>query len=102
VDIDLGPGLGGNGSQDWADPIIGFRIRGEVNERLFLRLAMDVGGFGANSDMTYAIFTNLNYLFNETWSGIFGYRLLDIDYDKDDFIYDAKLDGLVFGLGYTF
>lgn len=102
VDVDLGPGVGGDRTQDWVDPVFGFRVRGDVNEKMFLRLAMDVGGFGANSDVTYALSTNLNYLFNDTWSGIFGYRLLDIDYDQGGFVYDAKQDGLLFGLGYSF
>ncbi len=102
IDVDLGPGLGGDGSQEWVDPIFGFRVRGKVNEKMFLQLYMDVGGFGVNSDFTYSMATNLNYLFNDTWSAIFGYRLLDIDYDKDGFLYDAKQDGLLFGLGYSF
>ena len=102
VAIDLGPGLGGEGSQDWVDPIIGFRVRGDVNEKVFLRLAMDVGGFGVNSDLTYAMAANINYQLTDTWTSIFGYRALDIDYDKGGFVFNDKQDGLVFGLGYTF
>ena len=88
--------------EDWIDPIVGFRITGTVSEKMFIRMGMDVGGFGVNSDFTYAVLTNLNYTFNDTYSAIFGYRMIDIEYDKNDFVFDAKMDGLVLGLGITF
>ena len=42
---------------------------------------MAVGGFGANSDILCSMATNVNYVFNDTWSAVFGYRLLDIGHD---------------------
>jgi hypothetical protein len=42
---------------------------------------------------------NFNYMFNDRYSLIFGYRLLDIEYDKDDFVFDVKMDGLLLGFG---
>lgn len=94
-----GPSVGGK--QEWIDPIVGFRMKGKVNERLFLRLHMEVGGFGVNSDLTYGMAANFNYIFNDRYSLVFGYRILDIEYDKDDFVFDAKMDGLLVGLGIT-
>ena len=93
---DVGPDLDGN--QNWIDPLLGFRMTGSVSERLFVRLAMELGGFGVNSDLTYGMAANFNYRFNDRFSLVFGYRVLDIDYDKDGFVFDAKLDGLLTGL----
>jgi len=102
TDVSLA-GAGTIGStEDWVDPIIGFRVRAQASEKLFIRLAMDVGGFGLNSDITYAFGSNLNYVFNDKYSAIFGYRMLDVDYDKGGFVFDAKMDGLLLGLGITF
>jgi hypothetical protein len=84
------------------DPIIGFRIRADATEKLFIRFGMDIGGFGVNSDFTYAFASNLNYVFNDRYSAIFGYRMLDVEYDKGGFLFDAKMDGLLLGLAITF
>jgi hypothetical protein len=37
--------------EEWVDPIIGFRIRADATEKLFIRFGMDIGGFGVNSDL---------------------------------------------------
>jgi hypothetical protein len=97
VSLAGGPSVGD--TQDWIDPIVGFRMKGQVSERIFLRLAMDIGGFGVNSDLTYGMAANFNYIFNDRYSLIFGYRLLDVEYDKDDFVFDVKMDGLLIGFG---
>ena len=53
---------------------------------------------GANSDVTYGMYTNVNYVFNDRYSALLGYRLLDIDYDKSGFVFDAKLDAVMWTL----
>ncbi len=92
-------GLSPDGNPNWIDPFLGFRMKGSVSERLFVRLGMEFGGYGVNSDLTYGLAANFNYVFNDRFSLVFGYRVLDIDYDKDDFVFDAKLDGLLAALG---
>jgi len=91
-------GLSPDANPNWIDPILGFRMKGSVSERVFVRLAMEFGGYGVNSDLTYGMAANFNYLFNDRFSLVFGYRMLDIDYDKDGFVFDAKMDGLLAGL----
>ena len=102
ADISVSGGPGTDKSESWADPIVGFRATGTINDRTTVKLAMDVGGFGVNSDITYALATNVEYEFNDTLSGIFGYRILDVEYEKSGFVYDAKQDGLLLGLGISF
>ena len=102
TDVSLAGAVTLGSREEWVDPVIGFRVRGDVTDKLFVRLAMDVGGFGVNSDLTYAFASNMNYVFNDTYSAIFGYRMLDMDYDKDGFVFDAKMDGLLLGMGITF
>ena len=38
----------------------------------------------------------------ETFSTTLGYRYLDVDYEKDDFLYDVSQDGPVLGLSWMF
>jgi hypothetical protein len=87
--------------EDWVDPFVGLRLRGEVNEMTSLRLFMDIGGL-VNADSMFNVAAMIDYAFNETWSGVFGYRLLDVDYDEDGFVYDATMNGLVLGVGISF
>ena len=44
----------------------------------------------------------MNYEFSKAIVGKAGYRLLDVDYDKDGFAYDMLYSGLYFGLGIRF
>ncbi len=92
-------GASAGSTQEWVDPTVVLRVTGEVSEKMFLRLGMSYGGFGINSDSLFELVANLNYRFNETFSGVFGYRLVDYDYDKDGFVYNARMDGLTIGLG---
>jgi len=87
--------------EDWADPFVGFRLNGEVNEKTNLRLFMDIGGL-VSADVMYNVGALVDYAFNETWSGTFGYRLLDVDYEDNGFVYDTTMNGLVLGVGISF
>jgi hypothetical protein len=100
VNPSLGPTI--SDTQEWVDPIVGIRVRGEASDKLSVMLDMDVGGFGVSSKLTFHMVANMVYAFNDTYSGVFGYRLLDIEYDRDGFVYDVKQDGLLMGLGISF
>ena len=89
-------------STDFIDPIIGLRLVGDVDEKTDLKLAFDIGGFGVNADFTWHLLASIHYDFTKTWSGILGYRVFDIDYNKDRTVMDLTMQGLLFGVGINF
>jgi predicted porin len=68
----------------------------------------DVGGFGIGSasDLTWNIYSALDYKFGKRTSFDIGYRIYDIDYSKgsgsNEFGLDAQIHGPILGLTYRF
>jgi hypothetical protein len=90
------------GSKDWVAPYIGLRVQVPIADRWKLVGYADVGGFGVGSDSSWQLAAGINYEISTSMNAKFGYRRLDIDYDKNNFLYDMKLEGLYFGLGIRF
>ena len=57
----------------------------------------DLGGFGIGSDFTWQANVNAVYSFNEKTAIIFGYRIIDLDYDDDDAAGEFELDAATRG-----
>ena len=91
-----------SGSMAFVDPIVGIRLTGKVSEKVGVRLATDFGGFGVGSDIAWHVVGTVNYHFSETWSGLCGYRALDVDYTEDDGVMALGLKGILLGLGISF
>jgi opacity protein-like surface antigen len=89
-------------SKDWFDPYIGLRAQLPIANHWKLVGYADVGGFGVGSDLTWQYAAGINYEFSSSMNAKFGYRRMRIDYDKKNFLYDMKLEGLYFGLGIRF
>jgi len=62
----------------------------------------DIGGFGVSSDLTYQIYGGVGYRFKEWFSAELGYRVLDVDYDDDGFVYDLTMHGPMAGFRFQF
>jgi hypothetical protein len=104
LDTDIGTPLRAddrNASDGWADPLIVARLRQQVAEKWFGVLYGDIGGFGVSSDLTWQLTAAVGYAFNETVSLLLGYRYLDYDYEKDEFIFNAAESGLGVGLQFN-
>lgn len=83
--------------KDWVDPILGVRGRVHLASRLFVPYYLDVGGFGAGSDFASQGFAGLGYGF--PWIDVvLAYRYLYMDYQEDNFAYDATTHGLKLGV----
>jgi hypothetical protein len=82
---------------DWVDPIVGIRGVAEMTEKLSLRYNADIGGFGANSDLTWQAFLGLGYRVNDTLGLVAGYRGLGVDYSDNGFSLDTVSHGPVIG-----
>jgi len=70
-DVKLTAGLGGlsgsvshDESFSWLDPLVGARAFIPITEKLSVQAQVDVGGFGAASDLTWSAMATVNYVFS--------------------------------------
>ncbi len=105
-EIEFGPGTApgytADSSRNWTDPIVGAHLQYDLSKHWFGVILGDVGGFGVGSDMTWQVFGGVGYRFTSWMSATLGYRYLHVDYDKDDFLMNANVQGFLFGLGFHF
>ena len=87
-------------SRNWVDAVGGLRGRAALSEKLFLTGKFDLGGGG--SKFTYQVFGGGGYNIKPKVALIFGYRLLHVNYDKNNFVYDVTERGPVIGIGFKF
>jgi len=117
VDVRTGGPLAGPGlaigrtfgrREEWVDPIVGGRLRWDIDEKLAAAVRFDFGGFniGNGSNLTWNLLAGIDYKLKENMSLKAGYRILDIDYDSgsgtNEFGLDAQFRGPIFGLTIKF
>ena len=98
AEIDLSTGAGVSRGKDWIDPIIGLHFQRQFNDSWYTYLSGDIGGFGVSSDFTGKFEASVGYRFTETISAELGYRYFKVDFEKDRFVFDAAIQGIVFGV----
>jgi hypothetical protein len=89
-------------SETFVDPVIGVRVGYQATDRIELRAAADIGGFGVGSDFSWEAFTGGSYAFTERVRGELGFRYLSIDYENDGAEIDLQLYGPTIGLSVVF
>ena len=87
-------------SRNWVDAVGGLRGKAGLSEKFFLMGRFDLGGGG--SKFTYQLFGGLGYNLNQKVALVFGYRDLNVNYDKDNFVYDMSQRGPIMGVGFKF
>jgi len=87
-------------SRSWVDGVVGLRAKAALSEKVFFLGRFDVGGGG--SKFTYQLFGGLGYSITEKIALIGGYRALDVNYDKNNFLYDTNQRGPIMGVGFRF
>lgn len=88
------------GSRNWVDGVVGLRGKAALSPKLFITGKFDLGGGG--SKFTYQVFGGGGYNVNKKVALIFGYRILDVNYNKNGFVYDMNQRGPIMGLGFKF
>ena len=68
--------------------------------KYFFMGRFDVGGGG--SKFTYQLFGGLGYNINKKIALVGGYRVLDVNYDRNNFVYDTNQRGPILGVGFKF
>jgi hypothetical protein len=97
----IGPGLGH--TESWIDPLIGIKGRTALGDTAFYASGgVAMGGFGMNSELFYDLNANLGYQWSDSIGTTIGYRLYDLDYDNDGFVYDVRQEGWMLGLTWSF
>jgi hypothetical protein len=87
-------------SRSWVDAVGGLRGKMALSQKLFLTGKFDLGGGG--SQFTWQVFAGAGYNINPKIALIFGYRALDVDYNKNNFVFDMNQRGPILGLGFKF
>jgi hypothetical protein len=76
------------------------RSNSKGSAKLRIRAYGDLGNGG--SDFTYQIVATAGHDFNQHVTLTLGYRLLNVDYDKDNFLMDTTMKGPVVGVMFKF
>lgn len=95
-------GLNRRSTEQWIDPTIGISANWRINERWFVNVLADVGGFGVGSRITTQALASVGYRWNGSISTAIGYRAIYTDYRNDGFAYRAVQHGLISSIAYHF
>ena len=87
-------------SRGWVDGIVGLRARMPLSRMWWISAYGDVGAGG--SDFTYQIVGNAGLNLSERYALDFAYRYLNVDYDKDNVLFDTAMQGPLFGFTLRF
>jgi len=98
---DARPGISRYWTRTWNDPVIGLRTRTYLTDWLFVPLRGDIGGFGANSELTWQAFGGLGFQVSRWAAIVVGYRALGYDYDQG-FEYNVNTHGPLLGVEFSF
>lgn len=93
-------------TEDWIDPTIVARWTLPLGERWLVQLRGNLGGFGIGSELFWQLQANAVWRSSPRTQWSFGYRIIDIDYDRgqgpDRFVYDMATFGPVVKFGFRF
>lgn len=96
-------GLNFNGSQNWADILVGGRVQLPLGKKTVIDLLGDVGGWNASAKLDYQFTTLLAYKLSPKWTLGAGYRYLFVDYRPTNLsVFNVITSGAVLGVTYNF
>ncbi len=98
-DMHVGP-IRTNITKDWVDPLVGARLRFPLSDKWQASLRGDLAGFGvgSGSKLTTNAIASVGYSISDRYLLAFGYRYLEIDYEKNAVDLDIKTYGPVLGM----
>jgi hypothetical protein len=86
----------------WTDPYIGAGGRYNLTKAFYLTGKVDVGGFGAGSDVSVQASAALGCQLTRSIYSELGYRYLYENYDRDNFLYKVSTQGIQITTGVIF
>jgi hypothetical protein len=87
-----------SGSVQWVDATGGFRFRWLPYEKVRFAAAADGGGGGSRD--TWQLSSALGYDAWSRWTLGVAYRVLAVNYDRNDFLFDTRTKGFALGATY--
>jgi len=94
-------GLSFNGSQNWADIVIGGRVQLPMGKKAEINLLGDVGGWNATAKLDYQFAAVLGYKVGTNWTLLAGYRYLYVDYlSRNSSVFNMITSGALLGVAY--
>ena len=96
------PGRRRSHEETWVDPILGGSGVVNLSPKIFARAWAYVGGFGIGADLTADLFAGFGYRITDSISSTLGYRWVKVDYERGDFLYDVRQDGIATGISFAF
>jgi hypothetical protein len=111
--VDMGTGLTYSGDlvdedasagASWIDPLIGVHALAPLNDRWWLGVRADVGGFGVGSELTWQAYADIGFRVSKLVSVMLGYHVFDMDYQDGSGLAAVDLDVTISGpqLGVVF
>jgi len=85
-------------SRSWVDGVVGRRGKAALSEKVFVMGRFDLGGGG--SKFTYQLLGGVGYNINKKIALVGGYRALDVNYDRNNFVYNTNQRGPILGVGF--
>ncbi len=96
------PGLAGRLSVDFTDPILAARTTVQLADRWSATGYVDLGGFGAGSDISAQLLATVNWQARDRLFLSAGYRHLQVDYDSGGRGIDVEFSGPILGMSLQF
>lgn len=87
-------------SEQWADGVVGARLKVNLTKSLYATTIGFVGKGGSRYE--WDVFGGLGYAFTDKISAFAGYRAMKVDYRSGNFIYNALQQGPVLGVNASF
>ncbi len=96
------PGRSGGWSSNtsWTDGVVGIRGTWFMSDKWSVLGYADAGTGGTKHSWQFV--TSANYRFTKSITARLGYRIISMDYEKTDFLYNVKTSGLFVGVGINF
>jgi hypothetical protein len=86
--------------RNWVDGIFSLRGKTRITPTWSLGGYGDIGGGGSN--LTYQLAGAASVDLSRRYGLEFGYRYLNVDYNKDEFLFDTGMGGPIFGFAIRF
>jgi hypothetical protein len=94
------PGIDVSRSRNWVDGVFALRGKRRISEKWSLSGYGDLGGGGSN--LTFQFVGTAAADLGERYSVVLGYRYLNVDYNKDLFLFDTHMGGPIIGFAFKF
>lgn len=85
-------------ARSWVDPVAGVKAKMRLGDSGVYLACFLGGGTGGGADSFYDLTANVGYQVSSSLVASLGYRMFDVDYRDDGFVFDVKQQGRMVGM----